>query len=667
MIIAYHLRRFCAFSVYSVLSVSFLFTIFTSQILVDLRRPVLYLIFLLAAIQSAAQPALQIHDSIDQQFFIFAAIEYFEDPAGDITITDVAAGKYDHLFTPSPLYNPTNTNKSSAYWHRIKVKHNSASQKSWFIEFFDQTIDQIDFYTPLANGSFKKDVYGDRLPFHSRVLKHKNFIVSLDNSTDDEVTYYFRVKSAQRADVIVVLRSGHWLFHYATDEYFFFGIFYGMILVFSFYNLLMYAAVRETHYLLYVLYLVSIGLFEMSADGIGYQYLWPNAPVWNQYAVGIAQYAASCLSLFFTVSILHLRESHRKLFNLAVGAFVFRTIVFILSLTVFPAWFTFKPFEFIPLLVAFYIGIRCLAKGYRYARFIVVGYSFLMFGIITKILLYFDFNWMPFGSLSHYSLGFSFIMEILFLSFAISDKIRQLRVDKAEAQEKIIEQLRVNQHLKDTLNEELEQQVKMKTRELVDKSRHIEEQNHQLAEANLRLEKQAREIEAMNALLARDNIQLKHDVAEVKEARILSKDVDFEEFSAIYPDDDSCLKFLAEIKWQDEFYCRKCNHVHYSEGRSPYSRRCSKCGYDESVTAYTLLQNTRLPINKAFYLIFLVYSSKGSISSHKLAEILSIRQSTCWSYSAKIKKAMKEKRKHGVAHSNEGWKSILLEEAVENV
>src|SRR5690606_14461845 len=103
----------------------------------------------------------------------------------------------------------------------------------------------------------------------------------------------------------------------------------------------------------------------------------------------------------------------------------------------------------------------------------------------------FDFNWMPFGSLSHYSLGFSFIMEILFLSFAISDKIRQLRVDKAVAQEKTIEQLRVNQHLKDTLNEELEQQVQMKTRELVDKSRHIEEQNHQLAEANLRLEKQA--------------------------------------------------------------------------------------------------------------------------------------------------------------------------------
>lgn len=639
-------------------------------------RPAIFLVLFLVCgtLSSFAQPPLVITDSLDQQFFIFSAIEYFEDPTGRATVDEVAAGKYDEKFRPSALYNPTNANKNSSYWHRIKVRHNPASEKYWFIEFFDQTIDSIEFYTPNEQGGFEKNVYGDRLPFGARFLPHKNFIVPIDNASSVEKTYYFRVKSDQRADVIVVLRSGNWLFHYATDEYFFFGIFYGMILVFSFYNLLMYLAVREAHYLLYVLYLVSIALFEMSADGIGYQYLWPDSPGWNQYAVGFAQYAASCLSLFFTVSILHLRENHRSLFRLAVGAFAVRTVFLGLSLTLFPAWFTFKPLEFIPLLAAFYIGLRCLRKGYRYARFIVVGYSFLAFGIITKLLLYFDFNWMPFGSVTHYSLGFSFIMEMIFLSFAISDKIRLLRVEKAQAQEKIIEQLKENQHLKDTLNEELEEQVKIKTHELVEKSNHIEEQNHRLEAANLQLEAvnlqleaQAREIADMNALLARDNIQLKHDVAEVKEARILSKEVDFNEFSAMYPDDDSCLRFLAEIKWQGDFACRKCMHPHFSQGRSPYSRRCSKCGYDESVTAYTLLQNTRLPINKAFYLIFLVYSSKGNISSHKLAEILAIRQSTCWSYSAKVKKAMKDKRKHGLTHSNEGWKSILLEETIENV
>lgn len=610
------------------------------------------------------QPPIAIADSIDQHIFSFHEIEYLEDVTGRLTVEDVSSGVYADKFQPSIAFNPTNFNKDAAYWHRIRIRHDAQSQKRWIIEFFDQTIDSIEFYTPDGQGNFSKEEFGDRFLFHERSLWHKNFVIPLLNNTDDERTYYFRVKSEQRADVIVVLRAIDWFFHYALDEYFFFGIFYGMILVFSLYNLLMYAAVRESHYILYVLYLVSIGLYEMSADGIGYQYLWPSAPVWNQYAVGFAQYAASCLSLFFTVSLLHLKESHRSLFKIALGAFWVRTLFLVLSLTFFTDWFTFKPIEFIPLGAAFYIGIRCLLKGYRYARFIVVGYSFLFFGIITKLLLYFGFNWMPYGQLSHYSLGFSFIMEMIFLSFAISDKIRLLRVEKAEAQEKIIEQLQVNQQLKDTLNQELEEQVRIKTSELVEKSDHIEEQNRQLAKANEQLAQQASEIAAMNALLARDNVQLKHDVAEVKEARILSKEVNFEEFSAMYPDDESCLKFLAHIKWNGKYMCRKCGHEHYSPGRSLYSRRCSRCGYDESVTAYTLLQNTRLPINKAFYMIFLVYSSKGSISSHKLSEILAIRQSTCWSYSSKIKKAIKEKRKNGVNGHLEGWDSILLEEAI---
>ena len=330
-----------------------------------------------------------------------------------------------------------------------------------------------------------------------------------------------------------------------------------------------------------------------------------------------------------------------------------------MSLTIAEEWFRFRFIEIIPFGAAFYAGIYCLLKGYRPARFMVVGYSFLFVGILIKLIQYLDLNWLPLGDLTHYSLGFGFIMEMMFLSFANSDKIRVMRIEKEKAQENIIEQLHINQVLKDTLNQQLEQQVKIKTKELVQKSDFIEQQNRQLAEANQQLAQQAEEIVAMNALLAQDNIQLKHDVEVVTEARILSRDVDFEEFSAMYPDDASCLKFLAEIKWHAVYACSKCGHTNFSEGRSPYSRRCTKCGYDESVTAYTLLQNTRLPINKAFYMIFLVYASKGNISSHKLSAILQIRQSTCWAYSSKIKKAMKDKHKNGAVR-HEGWDSILL-------
>lgn len=559
----------------------------------------------------------------------------------------------------SETFSPNNYHRDSYYWYRIKIKHSANTQKQWQLEFFDQTIDEIDFYYQDGQGGYEAYRIGDRFAFRERILQHKNFLVHLPEYPDGEYSYYFRIKSRQQADILVVLRATDYFFNYALDEYFFFGIFYGMILVFCFYNLLMFVAVHERQYLYYILYLVGIGLYEMSADGIAFQYLWPDAVGWNQYASGFSLFLASTASLFFAGSLLNLKKQHQWLQWVLLGAFAFRSLFLVLSLTIFPEWFYVRFIEVIPFGAAFFAGIYCLRKGYRPARFMVVGYSFLFAGILIKLIQYLNINWLPLGDLTHYSLGFSFIMEMMFLSFAISDKIKVFRLETENAQHTIIEQLKVNQQLKDNINQQLEEQVRLKTQELMKKSEQIQQQNFQLSQANQQLARQSEEIAAMNALLSQDNLQLRHDVEHVTEARILSKDVDFQEFSLMYPDDNSCLKFLAHIKWHDGFTCTKCSSKNFSEGRSPYSRRCTRCGYDESVTAYTLLQNTRLPINKAFYMIFLVYSSKGNISSHKLSDILQIRQSTCWSYSSKIKKAMKEKHKISGVRER-GWDSILL-------
>ncbi len=621
-------------------------------------RFLLFIFLALAWNHSFGQQPVLLNDSLDQYIFSFSEIEYLEDPQSKFSLEDVTTARLSGSFTSSAMFSPQNYHRNSTYWYRVTIQHRPSAKKQWQLEFFDQTIDDIILFAPQQDGTWKEFALGDRFAFNERLLKHKNFVVPIRSDLDGTFTYYFRVKSRQQADILVVLRSMDYFFNYAIDEYFFFGIFYGMILVFCFYNLLMFIAVRERHYLYYILYLTGIGLYEMSADGIAYQYLWPNATSWNQYSTGFALYLASTASLVFAGSLLNLRREHPRLRTLLISAFLFRTIYLALSLTVAPHWFYNRFIEVVPLGAAFFAGLYCLAKGYRPARFMVVGHAILFAGITIKLLQYLNLS-LPLGDLTHYGLGFSFIMEMMFLSFAISDKIKILRHEKEQAQEKTIEQLRINQQLKDSLNQELEEQVKLKTMELVMKSEQIQQQNFQLAQANQQLARQSEEIAAMNALLSQDNIQLKHDVELVTEARILSKDVDFEEFSAMYPDDDSCLRFLAHIKWHSGFECSRCTHSNYSEGRSAHSRRCTKCGYDESVTAYTILQNTRLPINKAFYMIFLVYSTKGNISSHKLSEILHIRQSTCWSFSAKIKKAMKEKHKvTGIRH--EGWDSILL-------
>ncbi|QNK62199.1 transposase [Pedobacter sp. PAMC26386] len=608
-----------------------------------------------------AQKVVAIDDHVTQHIFNFNEIEWLKDKQNKLSFEKISSKEFDPHFIKSLKSTPQTTDLKATYWFRIKIKHNSKADKRYLLEFFDQTIDHVTAYLPQKDGHYKVKEFGDQLSFNQRELHHKNFELYLNNDNNETQVYYFKFQSSQISDAIIVLRSVDWFISYALDEYFYFGIFYGMILVFSFYNLIMFIAMRQRQYLYYVLYNLSVGFFEMSTDGIAYQYLWSTATTWNQIAYAFALYATSVFALLFTKELLFVKAKAPRLNQFILYIIGIRTALFLYSLLFDHSLFTYKFLEFIPLAVAFYTGIYIYKQGYKPARFFVLGYSFLFIGFMLKFFIMLGFEWLNFGVFTYYSLSFCFVLEMVFLSFAIGDKVRILKTKKEKVQRQMIRQMAENAKLKDTINQQLETKVEERTKEVFHKSLIIEAKNAELLEVNDRLQQQAEEISRMNILLEQDNQELQTNVEKVTRDRVMSADVDFEEFSKIYPDKESCNLFLSELKWKNGYTCRKCKNTHYYSGHISYSRRCSKCGYEESVTAYTVFQNTRIPINKAFYMIFLIYSSKGKISSHKLAEILNIRQSTCWTYGSKIKLLMEERKTVLKKANKNGWSQLVLE------
>ncbi|MBK0379873.1 7TM diverse intracellular signaling domain-containing protein [Mucilaginibacter segetis] len=612
-------------------------------------------------LSSIAQTVVPVADTAKQHVFRYGEIEYFKEAGNTLNIKTVSSAEFNSKFKKNNEPTPQLRDVNATYWYRIRLDQNTLTKNNWILEFFDQTIDSITVYSPTKKNNYTTTLLGSNRPFSERLYNHKNFSLNLDNDIDGINTYYFRIRSHQSANIIIVLRSVSWFISYALDEYFCFGIFYGMILVFGLYNFMMFIAMRQRQYLYYIAYNLSIGLYEMCTDGIAYQYLWQMAPHWNHYAYGIALFFASIFAMLFAQSLLNLKENAPRFNRLITGLIIIRTLFFLLCLTVNKNWFSYKIIEFIPLSVAFVSGCYVLYKGYRPARFFVIGYSFLFIGFIIKTLIALNIWWLPVTALNFYSLSFCFIMEMLFITFAIGDRVRLLKRDKDQTQQRMIKQLQQNEELKDLLNKNLEEQVAERTKELVEKNSLIESQNDELLSVNTLLQQQAEEISRMNVLLEKDNLSLHNDIEKVTYDRVMSAEVDFEEFSKIYPDNETCFKFLSDLKWEKGYACKKCGNTNYSSGHLPYSRRCSKCGYEESVIAYTILHGTRIPINKAFYMIFLMYSTKGKISSHKLSEILSIRQSTCWSYTSRIKKAMESRKKEIKNAGSKGWSKLVIE------
>ncbi len=123
-------------------------------------------------------------------------------------------------------------------------------------------------------------------------------------------------------------------------------------------------------------------------------------------------------------------------------------------------------------------------------------------------------------------------------------------------------------------------------------------------------------------------------------------DLDEKKLDELFQSDEKCLGFLSQLKWSDGFICRKCGHTNSCPGKSPFSRRCTKCKSEESVTTGTIFHNCKFPISKAFYIAYTVCRGQQDISTYEYAKRLSLRQMTCWKFKDKLLKKVESMGEH---------------------
>ena len=120
-------------------------------------------------------------------------------------------------------------------------------------------------------------------------------------------------------------------------------------------------------------------------------------------------------------------------------------------------------------------------------------------------------------------------------------------------------------------------------------------------------------------------------------------------FNQYFQDDSACYEYLASLKWEVEYNCKKCEGKKYCSGKKPFSRRCIKCGYDESPTAGTMFDKCKFSLLLAFHIAFKISTKKKGMSSIELSNEFELRQKTCWEFKWKIQQAMQSSQQYKLA------------------
>lgn len=127
-------------------------------------------------------------------------------------------------------------------------------------------------------------------------------------------------------------------------------------------------------------------------------------------------------------------------------------------------------------------------------------------------------------------------------------------------------------------------------------------------------------------------------------------------FNQRFKDDNDCLEYLAEVKWQNGYKCKRCENDNFGNGKHIHNRRCTKCRYDESTTAGTMFEKLKFSMLIAFHIVFKISTKKKGMSSLELSNEFELRQMTCWTFKQKLQQVMKSSLKNpltGLVHVDE--------------
>jgi two-component system, sensor histidine kinase and response regulator len=404
--------------------------------------------------------------------------EVLEDPLQQWTIDDVRSPSLMHRFEHRNDRNDSlNLGLTqSAFWLRLTLRNGGANDIERLLEIPYPHLHHVDWYAPNGQG-FDKTQTGSAHRFGERPIKHRHFVFPLRLPAGGEATYYLRVTSGSVIDIPSKLWNQEIFEEHSMLEYLSQALYFGMLFALGAYNFLLFAVLRDRVYLYYVMFLGANLLSTTAFSGIAFQFLWPDAPRWSMLASMIGFALTGYTLLLFQRHLLATRRTVPLLNRVMLGFMALNVLQII-------GFFTLPYSSMIPIgigldasnmLLALIVGIACLRRGQRSARFFLLAFSCLVVTAVVVALSSFGVPGVP-NFIVVYGMQIGSALEMLLLALALADRFNQIKRDKEIAQQQLVDSLTRSERV-------LEQRVSERTTELLRTNRELRQHEKALQEA----------------------------------------------------------------------------------------------------------------------------------------------------------------------------------------
>ncbi len=416
---------------------------------------------------------------------------YLLDESGDLTFSQLS-NDTEKQWQQSSSETLSFGYSKSAVWVKFDL-FNSGIDTDWFLDVAYPVLDNVDIYVQYTD---KIDSYhlGDRTNFNDRPVNHRNFVVPIILQRNKSATVMLRVSSGTSLQIPLSLWKQSDLHDSEQSSLLWQGLYFGLILVMTFYNLCLYYYTRENNYIYYALVFGSFVLFQATLDGFSYQFLWPFSPEWNEHALPVFLGLVLLSESIFVRSFLNLRtRSPRVATSLRVAATVSGLIILL------SAVIPYRISIMLLIILALPINITGLIFGFKHwlegddsAKLFTIAWLGTLTGAVALSLS--KLGVIERNIFSEHALQIGTAVSVLWLSFALGEYIAQQARERQKEKEKALkyalalaQEREEKLDAQDTLlktqqqaNVNLESEVKQRTSQLEKTMLELEDANSKL-------------------------------------------------------------------------------------------------------------------------------------------------------------------------------------------
>ncbi|MDL0429868.1 diguanylate cyclase [Marinobacter sp. TBZ242] len=358
---------------------------------------------------------------------------------------------------------------NAVYWVRLNLHNSSDVRRLWYLKLNYPLLDEVTFWHSGNHGT-AVIATGDQHPFMSRGIDYRYFLLPVTLGSKEHATITVRVHSSGALNVPLSLDTPEATIAQSNHLTLTHGLFYGALLVFAAFNLLLFFSSGTGYYFYNAFYMASLGLFLFAMGGFANQYFWPDSTGFANTSIPMLMSISTLAMTLFGRSFLEIRPdsaTDRVLKGQALASLSLIAMAFVLPYNKSIVLSTTVALIIIGSL--FVIGLIRWRQGYLPAKWYVMAWSGMLAGALIYALA-------AFGYLA------DFLAREIFMQAAVGAQVILLNYAMVQRW-RLLNQKLLN--VEQNARTELELKVHERTAQLRNTMRELERANRQLATLSL--------------------------------------------------------------------------------------------------------------------------------------------------------------------------------------